>query len=295
MDPWVHPWPEAEVRYSKAWASYELGKRLEPWAVRNASLITAVASGYYEGVLERNPDLRRTAVRADMPCGFSALDFSAPSVAQKTPMMFDPADGLHHLVYAGALLPKAVSVLERLLEGLAALMSRNPSLTGQIRLHFIGTGKSPVNRKGYCVAPVAERFGLAALVDEHPHRMGYLAALSHLTKARAVLIVGSTEPHYTPSKVYQAVQSRRPILALLHERSTAVDVLRRSGAGLAVTLEETRLPSAVEVAEALERVVTTPYDADAVDWRAFAAFSARESARKLAAAMDEAIANWSRH
>jgi hypothetical protein len=294
IDPWVHPWPEAEVRYSKAWASYKLGKRLEPWAVRNASLITAVAPGYYEGVLDRNPHLRRTAIQAAMPYGFSSLDFSAPSVANKARLMFDPADGLHHLVYAGALLPKAVSVLERLLEGLATLATRNPSLAARIRLHFIGTGKSPVDRAGYNVVPVAKRLGLAELVNEHPHRMGYLETLAHLVKARAVLIVGSTEPHYTPSKVYQSVQSRRPILALLHEQSTAVDVLRRSGAGLVVTHDEACLPSAVEVADALERIVTVSYDVNAIDGQPFAAFSARESARTLATAMDEAMTIWRR-
>jgi hypothetical protein len=290
IDPWVHPWPEAEVQYSKAWASYELGKRLEPWAVRNASLITAVAPGYYEGVIDRNPHLRRTAIQAAMPYGFSSLDFSAPSVADRAPSMFDPADGLYHLVYAGALLPKAVSVLERLLEGLATLVARKSSLAARIRLHFIGTGKSPVDRAGYNVVPVAKQLGLAGFVNEHPHRMGYLETLAHLVKARAILIVGSIEPHYTPSKVYQSVQSRRPILALLHEQSTAVDVLRRSGAGLAVTHDEARLPSAVEVADALERIVTISYDVNAIDWQAFAAFSARESARTLAAAMDEAVA-----
>jgi len=294
IDPWVHSWPGAEVRYSKAWVSYELGNRLEPWAVRNARLITAVAPGYFEGVLERNPHLVRSAVTAAAPYGFSARDFAAPSVAQKSPTMFDPGDGRLHIVYAGALLPKAASVLERLLEGLAALAARNPLLAGRMRLHFIGTGKSPNDPAGYNVRPVAERLGLASLVVEHPHRMGYLDVLAHLTKAHAALIVGSTEPHYTPSKVYQSVQSRRPILALLHERSTAVDVLRLSGAGLVVTLSESRLPQVEHVAEALERIATVAYDADEVDWVAFEAFSARESAKVVAAAMTEAVERWRR-
>jgi hypothetical protein len=294
IDPWVNLWPEAEVKYSKAWASYELANRLEPWAVRNARLITAVAPGYFEGVLERNPHLRRSAVTVAAPYGFSTRDFAAPSVAKKSPVMFDPCDGRLHFVYAGALLPKAVSVLERLLEGLTALATRNPSLAARIRLHFIGTGKSANDSGSYNVRPLAERLGLAALVDEHPHRMGYLDVLAHLTKAHAVLIVGSTESHYTPSKVYQSVQSRRPVLALLHERSTAVDVVRRSGAGLVITLSESRLPQSEEIAAALEYVATAPFNADQIDWGAFDAFSARETARVIAAAMTEAVERWRR-
>lgn len=292
IDPWVHVWPEAEVRYSKAWASYQLSQRLEPWAVRNASLITAVAPGYYEGVLERNPHLRSSAAIAAMPYGFSSADFAAPSVAAKAPTEFDPSDGLLHLVYAGALLPKAHVVLERLLEGLVALRGSNPAVGDRLRLHFIGTGKSPNDRNGFNVLPVAERVGAAGAVSEHPHRMGYLDVLTHLSKCHAPVIVGSTEAHYTPSKVFQSVQSRRPVLALLHEASTAVGVLEKSGAGIALTLSETRLPSAADVASALARIATMPYDPVAVDWQAFEAFSARGSARLMAAAMDEAMARW---
>src|SRR5215831_1556441 len=52
IDPWVHVWPEAQVKYSKAWVSLQFAHRLEPWAVRNAALISGVASSYFEGVLD---------------------------------------------------------------------------------------------------------------------------------------------------------------------------------------------------------------------------------------------------
>ena len=99
QDPWVHHWPAAEIKYSKAWASLQLAQRLEPWATRNAALITGVAEGYFEGVLDRNPALRGTCVTAAMPIGFSGLDFAAPAVTSRGPTEFDtggrlPASGL---------------------------------------------------------------------------------------------------------------------------------------------------------------------------------------------------------
>lgn len=291
IDPWVHSWPEAQVRFSKAWASFQLGKHLEPWAVRNASLITAVAPGYFQGVLDRNPHLR-SIVTAAMPYGFSSADFAATTVASKTTALFDPFDGHLHIIYAGALLPKAMVVLERLLEGFAALKSANAELAARLKFHFVGTGKSPNDPEGFNVLPLSRRLGLGAAVSEHPHRMSYLDVLAHLRKCHAVLILGSTEAHYTPSKVFQAVQSRRPVLAFLHEASTAVEILRTSGAGIAVTMSSSRLPSVLEVATALEAIATHPYNPDAVDWQAFSAYSARESARQMAAAMDEAFARW---
>jgi hypothetical protein len=289
IDPWVHIWPEAEVKYSKAWFSMKLGERLEPWAVRNAALITGVASGYYAGVLERNPDLRADCVTAAMPYGFSILDFSAPKVKSQAPSLFDPNDGNLHLVYAGALLPKAVRVLERFLEGMALLQMRGSTLSSRLRVHFIGTGKSPNDPNGHNVLPMASRLGIAKLVSEHPHRMAYLDVLAHLTRAYGVLIVGSTEPHYTPSKVYQAVQSRRPVLALLHEASTAVEVLKRSRAGMAITMSGSALPQPAHIADVLEEFSKGQYDADAVKWSEFECYSARESARRLSVAFDEAI------
>src|SRR5262249_50954609 len=242
QDPWVHLWPAAEIKYSKAWASLQLARRLEPWATRNAALITGVAEGYFEGVLNRNPGLRGSCVAAAMPIGFSTLDFVAPAVTARGPTEFDLGDGCLHLVYAGALLPKAHGVMERFLQAVAVLRVHNSPAGQRLRLHFIGTGKAPTNPDGHNIRPLALRIGVADAITAHPHRMPYLDVLASLTCADGVLIVGSTEPHYTPSKVYQAVQSRRPVLALLHEASTAIDVLERSRAGTVIKLTERALP-----------------------------------------------------
>jgi hypothetical protein len=63
-----------------------------------------------------------------------------------------------------------------------------------------------------------------------------LDVLKKLEAADGIFILGSTEPHYTPSKVYQAVLSKKPILAVLHEKSTAVNIIRDSKAGIVVTM-----------------------------------------------------------
>src|SRR5262249_32122076 len=51
IDPWVHPWPGSEVRLSKAWCAFHLGRVLEPVVLRRVRLITGVAASYYEGAL----------------------------------------------------------------------------------------------------------------------------------------------------------------------------------------------------------------------------------------------------
>ena len=59
----------------------------------------------------------------------------------------------------------------------------------------------------------------------------------HLEATDGVFILGSTEPHYTPSKVYQAVLSGKPILAVLHRESTAVDVIRTANTGVVLAFD----------------------------------------------------------
>jgi hypothetical protein len=100
-------------------------------------------------------------------------------------------------------------------------------------------------------------------------------------------VVGSTEPHYTPSKVFQAILSRRPVFAMLHEDSTSVDVLRSQHAGSVLTFTGAALPPAAGVAAALRSFMAAEtHAAAAVDDAAFEAYSARSSTRALAEALD---------
>jgi hypothetical protein len=290
QDPWVTISPSPERPFSKAWFSAYLARRLEPWAVQNASLITGVAPLYYRAVLERNEHLRDRCVTASMPIGNSEKDFELLKESSREKILFRNDDGLFHMIYAGAMLPNAYEVLDRFLESLAFLRDNSPETIDRLRVHFVGTGKSPNNIKGYNVRPRVQRLGLTQWVDEHPSRISYIDVLHHLVEASAILVVGSTEPHYSPSKIYQAVQAKRPIFALLHEDSTAVSVLRDSRAGTVVTLTKGHLPETGELAANLALFIADPkYSSNFVNWSAFEGYSARNSARVLATAMDEAL------
>lgn len=291
IDPWVHYWPGVEKAFSRAWGSHHLARVLEPWSVRDAALITGVAPGYYEGMLERNPEVTRRAVTAAMPYGGSERDFDFVRAAQRPTFLWKGGtdDGLFHLVYAGALLPAGIGVLDAFLRGLAHLRTVAPASAARLRVHFVGTGRSPTDEQGHQVLPRARGVGVEELVTEHPHRIGYVDALNHLVQADAVLVLGSTERHYTPSKLFLAVLSRRPVLAVLHQASTAVDMLAAARAGRTIVLPESGEPDPAVIARELRGLLERPsYDANAVDWPAFEVYSARNSARLLAAALDRA-------
>jgi hypothetical protein len=291
-DPWVvEDWPPARVKYSKAWASAKLARVLEPIALAHAELITGVAPAYFEGVLARHPRLRSEAVVAAMPYGGSTRDFERLAKLDQKPFVFDPSDGNFHLTYAGTMWPPALAVLDRLLEGVAALRSIDPESFARLRIHFIGTTLVPGDASKGQVRPYIERHGLSGTVDEHALRISYVDVLTHAQQSSANLILGSTEAHYTPSKAFHLVHARRPMLALLHRESTAASFLREANAASVVELDTHALPPPETVARALSALVRAPaYDPASVRWDLFERYSARASARALADALDDVLA-----
>lgn len=228
IDPWVHQFPGSEKRFSRHWWSMKLSEFLEPKAIKKASLITGVAEGYYQGVLERNPVLQKTCLFGAMPYGGEAEDHRRVKALELKPYLFQKTPGTLQLVYAGAMLPKAYGPLEQCLKAIR----QNQELFENVELHFIGTGKLANDSNSHTIKPLAGQYGLwEKKIFEYPARIPYLDVLIHLEAADGVFILGSTEPHYTPSKVYQAVLSNKPVWAVLHRASSAGEVIEKTGVG----------------------------------------------------------------
>lgn len=240
IDPWVHNFPGSNKMFSRHWISTKLAKYLEPLALKNVSLITGVAEGYYQGVIERNPKLANNCIFGAMPYGGEKLDHEAVKKMETVPYLFKKKANKIQLIYAGAMLPKAYEILELFFQ----VMNENTSVFENIEIHFIGSGKSPNDENGFNVKPYAEKYGLwENQIFEYPKRIPYLDVLVHLAGVDGVFILGSTEPHYTPSKTYQAVLSEKPIFALLHEASTAAEILEKTKAGKVVKINPKSLKS----------------------------------------------------
>jgi hypothetical protein len=139
---------------------------------------------------------------------------------------------------------------------------------------------------------MAEAAGVAERVDERPARVPYLTALQVLLDSQALLVVGSDEPHYTASKVFPYVLSQRPIVAVCHEASGIVPVLRETGAGCVVTFGEGDSPEdhveaiVAGLADALAQPPDRPVK---IGREAFEPYTARTMAGRLAGAFDRAL------
>lgn len=230
IDPWVHTFPGSNKLFGRHWFSTKLAKFLEPIAVKKASLITGVAEGYYLPVLDRNLHLKNIVTGA-MPYGGEAKDNEIIQSLNIEPYIFKEMENKLQLVYAGAMLPKAYAVLEKIFETIAA----NKNVFEEVEFYFIGTGKIANDDKSYNIKTYAQKYGLwNTIVFEYPARIPYLDVLVHLNIADGIFILGSTEPHYTPSKVYQAILCGKSIFAILHTQSSAVKVINDSNAGIVI-------------------------------------------------------------
>lgn len=291
IDPWVHHFPGSGKIFSRHWFSAQVAKFLEPIAVKKASLITGVAEGYYEAVLQRNPHLKKQAIAGAMPYGGEQKDHDLLHQLDIKPYLFEKKAGIIQLVYAGAMLPKAYGPLESIFKSIEA----NPKIFTQVEFHFIGTGKSPDDANGFNIKPLAEKYNLwQTIVHEYPKRIPYLDVLVHLQQADGIFILGSTEPHYTPSKLYQGVLSGKPILAVLHSDSAAVKVLNDSGAGIVLDFNG---EADIENIEKQFAVVFKNYiqfadqfNTDQINKQLFEQYSAKAVTQKLAALLNTAIA-----
>ncbi len=229
QDPWVGAWGESVgggpdgTPDRKSRASRRLGRWLEPRAVNAADAIVAVSQGTIDGIVERIPAAARLP-HSVIPLGFEAADFAALRHRPQSERRVPANDGLVHLCYVGTLLPKGITTLRLLLRGLARARAADASAT-RLRLHFFGTSnqsESTLQR----VLPIAREYSVADVVTEVPGRIDYLDALGALVDASAILLLGSSERHYTASKLFPALLAKRPILALFHEASSVVSILR---------------------------------------------------------------------
>ena len=135
-------------------------------------------------------------------------------------------------------------------------------------------------------------------MTEQPGRLDYLDALSVLSEASAILLLGSSERHYTASKLYPALLAKRPILALFHEASSVVSILRAAASEPSVRLVSYADGDGADAVARVDEVAChlraiaarCEYRASDVALERVDDVSARALARQLAAVFDRVAA-----
>ena len=234
QDPWVsdyyraHPEmtpPGGRLKYGLA---DFLNRRNEPRAYRTCSGLTSVSPAYPKQLAERYPNLK-VPPSLVVPFPGDTRDLERAREAEVGQEVFDPEDGQTHWVYIG----RGGADMAVAIEALFAALAEVPR-PEKLRLHFIGTSYAAAGAGKKTIEPLAEKFGLAEVVSEHPDRIPYSQTLRCLQDADALVVPGSDDPAYTASKIYPYLLADRPMLAIFHEKSSVTSLMRDVGGGTIV-------------------------------------------------------------
>jgi hypothetical protein len=215
----------------------------------------------------------------------------SPLIQSFYEIKIDPEnEKLLHVSYVGRGGPDMIPCLRAVFRAVQSGLQRWPELFRRLRLHFVGTTYAHESQIEYQVLPLAKELKMEQYVDEHPGHLPYLTAIQIMLDSHALLVVGSDSPHYTASKIFPNILAARPLLAIFHEKSSVVTILKETNAGEVVIFGGDR-PVAVttdEIAEQLRNLLALPADSHPpTRWEAFERYTARAMTAQLAKVFDE--------
>jgi len=296
QDPWLDDYyertgvspPGGKRKYQ---LSRAMARLLEPRVTRSVSQVISVSPVYAETLLARYHHLQRDQFTV-LPFGAAERDFELLRSLEIKQRVFNPRDGQQHWVYIGRGGRDMWPALRLFFSGLAALLQRDLDPRNKLRLHFVGTSYAPARHAEKTIEPIAQEFGVGDLVQEETNRIPYFEALKTLKDSHALAIIGSDSPGYSASKLYPYMFARKPLLAILHRDSPAVQILRQCRAGEIVGFDPSRpvQESVVETTQALQRIyaMAEEHRAPDIDEEELAKYTAREMTRRQCEVFDRA-------
>lgn len=209
QDPWYsdyyeqHPEVPPPGGRLKYWLANRQARSMEPQVVHGASGIVCVSSSYEAQLKSRYgvPDDRLLTE----PFGFSLADFKRAEQLAGEPTRSE-------LLYVGRCGEIMHDSVLTLLQALRELGSRAP------RLDLVGTEYSSSVKEGFATV-LAKELGAEDLVREQTDRIGYVESLHRLNGAQTLLIFGSSDTAYNPSKLWTYAALNKRLLVLCSEGS----------------------------------------------------------------------------
>lgn len=160
-----------------------------------------------------------------------------------------------------------------------------------VRFEACGTSYAAAGKGEKTFEPLVAGTELAAQVRENPDRLGYSDMLRMLLQTDALVVFGSDDPAYTASKVYPYLLAGKPLLAIFHENSSVVRLMREAGGGVCVTFNEQT--TTVELAAAIGQAWFEQdrfEHATALNAAALEPFTAKAQARDVGAWLRQVLA-----
>lgn len=292
QDPWHTEYymnkPKSE-RPPKYWFAYNLNKRLEPIAMKQVDALLAVSASYNTTLQKRYPNIHPERCHT-LTFGAFEGDMDVLKKINVQQPLFEPNEtGTINVVYVGAVGKIMWQAIDFFFQGIKIGLQEKPTLFEKLRFFFVGTSYAAQGKGQPTVSPIAEQYGLKAVVLEHTDRVPYFQSLRLLADADILFMPGSDNPHYTASKLYPYILAKKPLLALFHPASSVHEVLKQTNAGHSIHLGDT---APQQVMNFFEKIIPNLPAIPPTNWEAFAPHLAKAKTARQVEIFEQAIAHF---
>jgi hypothetical protein len=218
----------------------------EGWSFRRMSAMMSVSPNYLDDLRARYPWFKNIPVEV-IGFGASSEDLACSATVRPS-HTYNHASNELHVLYTGASGPVMPHSLTVLFTALRLYRDRAPERARRFRFHFLGTSYVAPGQGKPSVLPVAETCGVADQVEEVPHRLGHLECIRLQHDADILLLPGSSDLAYSPSKIYPYYLANRPILALVFKNSVMEGLVRTLNCAVIVNFAENESKDAAHAA-----------------------------------------------
>jgi hypothetical protein len=241
QDPWRTDFYErAGLRPPGGW-KYEFARLsawiFEGWSFERAAGIISVSPSYLADLGARYPWFSAKP-GAVIRFGASAADLDRAKKLPRPDFRLQGTASTVYYLYTGASGPVMPHAVSALFTALRSYRERFPERAGRLKFYFVGTSYVEAGRGKPSVVPLAEEFGVSDQVVEVPHRIGFMEALRLQLDADVLMLPGSSDPAYSPSKVYLYYLTNRPILGLVFRGSVMEGLLEELSCARLVRIPE---------------------------------------------------------
>ena len=124
--------------------------------------------------------------------------------------------------------------IELFCKTLSMLKTTRKDVYDKLHFYFIGTSYTPNGLGAESVLPIAKQFDVEDCITEKTDRIGYFDSINLLQKADVLLVLGSDDTSYNPSKIFTYIHTEKEIIGLFKKPVIASDMIGNFSPGIIV-------------------------------------------------------------
>ncbi len=229
QDPWRNDYYfKSGNKTIKSFLSYFIDCLLERITVPRAKGVVSVSKDYLIDFNSRYRDFAKVN-QIVIPFSGSKLDFSLIDHLNRDHLKLELSSDSINFMYVGRCGADMEFALTVLLRSMRKLFEYDVKYEKICKVHFIGTSYAGDGKGEQSVFHIALKEGVADNVIEITDRISLVETLYLLKSADFLIIPGSIDKAYTASKLYPYLLANKPLVAVFHENSSVVSILKDIG------------------------------------------------------------------